>query len=208
MSPATHEEVLARLGAKCRYMRHALKTAGVPPPRVRAPGFAALVHIIVEQQVSVASGAAIWARLEQGLGGAVTPAAVLAHDAAGLTMFGLSRPKARYIHGLAQAVADGAIDLAAIAQLDDAAAIAALTALKGIGRWTAEIYLMFALGRPDLWPAFDIALAEGAARLLGLPARPDFKTLDEIGKRWAPHRSAAALVLWRYYSHSLSTAKA
>jgi len=208
MSPATHEEVLARLGAKCRYMRHALKTAGVPAPRMRAPGFAALAHIIVEQQVSVASGAAIWARLEQGLGGTVTPAAVLAHDEAGLTKFGLSRPKARYIHGLARSVAQGEVVLAANAQLDDAAAVAALTALKGIGRWTAEIYLMFALGRPDLWPAFDIALAEGAARLLALPARPDFKTLDEIGKRWAPHRSTAALVLWRYYSHSLSAAKA
>ncbi len=204
----SHEEALARLGAGCAYIARALAEAGVPEPRVRPPGFEALAHIIVEQQVSVASGAAIWARLRQGLGGTVTPGAVLAHDEAGLLQYGLSRPKARYIHGLAGLIDRGEMDLAAVAAMDDAAAVSALTALKGIGRWTAEIYLMFALGRPDLWPAHDVALAEGAARLMGLDRRPDVKALDEIGRRWAPHRSTAALVLWRYYSHSLRAGKA
>ena len=197
-----HDTAIARLHRKCRFMRKALREAGTPPPRVRTPGFDALVRIIVEQQVSVAAGAAIWARLEAGLGGAVTPQAVLRFDEEGLRGFGLSRPKARYVLILAEEVASGRLDLGAIDAMADAEAIAALTAIKGIGRWTAEIYLMFALGRMDLWPALDLALAEGAARLMELEARPDFKALDEIGKRWAPHRSTAALVIWRYYGHT------
>lgn len=198
-----HDTALGRLERKCRFMRKALREAGAPPPRVRQPGFAALARIIVEQQVSVAAGAAIWNRLETGLGGAVTPAAVLALDGEeALRPFGLSRPKARYVRLLAEAVAAGTLDLEAIDGMSDAEAIVALTAIKGIGRWTAEIYLMFALGRMDLWPALDLALAEGAARLLTLEARPDAKALDEIGRRWAPHRSTAALVIWRYYAHS------
>lgn len=197
-----HEKALARLTRKCRYMRHALKQAGAPPARVRQPGFAALARIIVEQQVSVAAGAAIWNKFEAGVGGTVAPAAVLAFDEEGLRPFGLSRPKARYIRALAEEIAAGRLDLDAVEAMEDAAAIEALTAVKGIGRWTAEIYLMFALGRTDLWPALDLALAEGTMRLMALEARPGPKELDEIGQRWAPHRSTAALVIWRYYSHT------
>lgn len=201
-APVDHETALARLSRKCRYMRRALAEAGAPPPRVRQPGFDALARIIVEQQVSVAAGAAIWAKFEAGVGGRVTPASVLAFEAEALRPFGLSRPKATYIHALAGAVAEGSLDLDRVDAMADADAIAALTAVKGIGRWTAEIYLMFALGRMDLWPALDLALAEGAFRLMGLEARPNAKALDEIGQRWAPHRSTAALVIWRYYAYS------
>lgn len=208
MMTDAHQMALAQLAATCPDMRRALDLTGPPEPRIRPPGFQALAHIIIEQQVSVASGAAIWARLLAGLGGTATPRTVLAHDEAGLLQYGLSRPKARYVHALARSVSAGEIDLEALAGMEDAQAITALTALKGVGRWTAEIYLMFALGRPDLWPAFDIALAEGAARLMGLPARPDFRALDEIGRRWSPWRSTAALVLWRYYSHGPRAAKA
>lgn len=200
--PVDHDTALERLRRKCRYMRRALDEAGPPPPRVRQPGFAALARIIVEQQVSVAAGAAIWGRFETGMGGVATPDAVRGFDEEGLRQFGLSRPKARYIHALAGALTDGSLDLDAVDAMADAEAIAALTAVKGIGRWTAEIYLMFALGRMDLWPALDLALAEAAFRLMGLEARPDAKALDVIGQRWAPHRSTAALVLWRYYGHS------
>ncbi|PWR22057.1 DNA-3-methyladenine glycosylase family protein [Zavarzinia compransoris] len=201
-APVDHETALARLARKCRHMRRALAEAGSPPPRVRRPGFAALARIIVEQQVSVAAGAAIWAKFEAGVGGSATPAAVLAFDEEELRPFGLSRPKARYIRALAESVASGTLDLDRVDGLPDAEAIAELTAVKGIGRWTAEIYLMFALGRMDLWPALDLALAEGAYRLMGLDGRPDPKTLDEIGRRWSPHRSTAALVIWRYYAYS------
>ncbi|MDD3444108.1 MAG: DNA-3-methyladenine glycosylase 2 family protein [Zavarzinia sp.] len=205
-APVDHDTALDRLRRKCRFMRRALDEAGAPPPRVRQPGFPALARIIVEQQVSVAAGAAIWNRLETGLGGAATPQAVLGFEEEALRQFGLSRPKARYVRALAETIAGGALDLDAVEAMADAEAIAALTTVKGIGRWTAEIYLMFALGRADLWPALDLALAEGACRLMGLESRPDPKALDEIGRRWAPHRSTAALVIWRYYGHSRKSA--
>jgi DNA-3-methyladenine glycosylase II len=139
--------------------------------RTRPGGFAGLVRFITEQQVSVASAAAIWARLEAGLG-EVTPKAVLAHDEAGLKAFGLSSPKARYAHAIADAHASGAADFDRLAELDDEAAISALTALKGVGRWTAEVYLMMCEARLDVFPAGDLALQEGLRMADEAQARP------------------------------------
>jgi DNA-3-methyladenine glycosylase II len=178
-----------------------LERHGPPPPRRRPQGFASLLHIIVEQQVSVASAKAIWTRLETGLG-RVDPATVLAHDVEALRGFGLSLPKARYARALAEAVDGGGLDFDRLAGLDDEAAIAALVAVKGIGRWTAEVYLLAALQRPDVWPAADLALMAAAADLKGLAARPNAREMVALSAAWRPWRAYAARLLWHHYRHT------
>lgn len=175
-----------------------LAAHGQPPARRRDQGFASLLHIIVEQQVSIASAKAIWGRLSEGLG-EVTPQRVRAAGPEQLCRWGLSRPKARYAGLLADAVLDGGLDFAGLAAADDETAIAALTAVTGIGRWTAEIYLLAALQRPDVWPAADIALMTAAQDLKRLPARPKPAEMIELAEAWRPYRAYAARVLWHYY---------
>ncbi len=174
---------------------------GLPPTRIRPEGFPTLFKIIVQQQVSLASGAAIWGRLEAGLDGAGA-GAVQRATADDLRAMGLSRQKARYAHALAEAVLDGGLDLAGLGALDDEAAIARLTAVKGIGRWTAEIYLLSALQRPDVWPAADLALMVAAGEVKGLKTRPDAKALARMAEPWRPWRAIAARLLWHYYRHA------
>jgi len=171
---------------------------GSPPPRKREPGFASLLRIIIDQQVSVASGQAIWKRLIETLG-TVTADTVNDADKDTLRAAGLSRPKARYAHCLTKAIIDGDLDLGTFSNLSDNDVMTKLTAITGIGRWTAEIYLMFALGRGDIWPVGDLALAEAAKRLLKLEKRPDFSEMEHIGERWKPYRTTAAVFLWHYY---------
>jgi DNA-3-methyladenine glycosylase II len=166
--------------------------------RHRPGGFSGLVKMVVEQQVSVAAAAAIWSRLEAGLGG-VTAEAILARDEAALKLFGLSGPKARYAHAIAQAQLSGQVDLEHLSTLDDEAAVAALTALKGVGRWTAETYLMFCEGRFDLFPAGDIALQEALRLADGAPTRLPEKALYARAEGWKPYRGVAAHLLWAYY---------
>jgi len=192
---------LKGLSAACPHMKLALDTCGAPEPRGRAPGYATLVRTIVDQQVSVQAGASIWRRLEEGLG-AVTPMAVIEAGDDTIRSFGFSRPKARYVRCLADALTDGTLDLDALDKLDDADVMKALTAVTGIGRWTAEIYLMFALGREDVWPAGDVALAASAERLMKLDARPSIAELDVIAERWRPWRTTAAVMLWHYYKRA------
>lgn len=182
----------------CEHMARAYALAGAPLPRRRPDGFPALVNSIVGQQVSAHAGRAIWLKLENGLG-EVSPETVLAAGPDKLRALGLSRPKAAYATGLAEAVTAGGLDLVALRDAPDEAVVESLTALKGIGQWTAEIYLMFALGRPDVMPSGDLALAEAAARLMGLSERPKPKELAAIADRWRPWRSTAALMLWYYY---------
>ena len=182
-------------------LARAFKAAGAPASRQRPPGFASLLRIIINQQVSVAAGRAIWRSLEGRLT-ALTPEAVLAVPEGGLRGVGLSRAKAVYARELAAAVADGRLDLDGLEKQDDAEVLAQLTRIKGIGRWTAEIYLMFALDRPDIWPAGDLALAVAVERLLDLTERPGPKKLDSIAQGWRPWRSSAAVLLWHYYSHA------
>jgi DNA-3-methyladenine glycosylase II len=191
---------LAALTARDTDLARALALTGAPEPRIAAPGFETLLGIIVEQQVSVASGKAIRRKLEAALG-SVTAEAVRAADDALLVGCGFSRPKLRYARILAAEVTEGQLDLDALAGLPDEAAMARLTAITGIGRWTAEIYLMFALGRRDIWPAPDLALQVAAQHLKGLPARPDARGMDGLALDWRPFRSAAALLLWRFYRH-------
>ena len=166
--------------------------------RSRPGGFAGLVRFITEQQVSVASAAAIWARVEAGLG-EVTPQAVLAHDEAGLKAFGLSSPKARYTQAIAQAHVSGAADFDRLYELDDEAAITALTAIKGVGRWTAEVYLMMCEERLDVFPAGDLALQEGLRMADEGETRPSEKAVYARSELWRPYRAVAAHLIWDYY---------
>lgn len=190
---------LAELAARDADLARAIAAVGVLPDRMRAPGFATLLKIICDQQLSTLAAAAIWARIETALGPAVTPDKIVRSSDEALRALGLSRPKVRYARILAEAVMEGRLDLNAVDRMADAEAMAALTAVTGIGRWTAEIYLLFALGRSDIWPAGDLALQESLRRLKRLKARPDAARMDAIAKKWRPYRGTAARVLWAYY---------
>ncbi len=179
-------------------MARAYKLAGAPASRKRAPGFPSLLRIIVNQQVSVHAGRAIWARLEAGLG-RVGVKAVLSASDADLRGFGLSAAKTRYAKALADAVSGGSLDLKGLARLSDDDVRAEMTKVLGLGKWSADIYLMFALGRPDIWPVGDLALAVAAERLLGLKTRPGPKEMEAIGGEWKPWRTDAAVMLWHFH---------
>jgi DNA-3-methyladenine glycosylase II len=166
--------------------------------RLRPGGLAGLAKMIVEQQVSVAAAASIWGRLQAGLG-EVTAEALLARRAEDLLPFGLSRPKARYVRGLAEAWGEGRIDFAALRSMDDESAVAALTALKGVGRWTAETYLMFCEGRLDVFPGGDVALQEAIRWADRAGQRPSEKAAYLRAEGWRPYRGVAAHLLWRCY---------
>ncbi len=175
----------------------AIDAAGMPPLRRRPPGFASLLQIVMGQQISVAAAAGIWRRVEAAGGDA--PGRVLAMTDEELRSLGLSRPKARYARAIAQAVTDGTLDLDACATLPVEEAMAMLTAVTGIGTWTAELYLMFCVGRADVFADKDLALQEGARLLFDLPARPDPTALSALAAPWSPWRGVAARVLWDYY---------
>ena len=168
---------------------------GLPPFWAREPGLGTLVLLILEQQVSLASARAAYDRLVARLGG-LTPQGVLDSTDEELRADGFSRQKNRYVRALAAALEDGALDLDAVAALDDAGVRTALVALPGIGPWTAEVYLLSALRRPDTWPVGDIALQEGARRAKRLELRPSPDELEAIGEAGRPHRARAARLLW------------
>ena len=174
-----------------------LEIGGPPPLRRREPGFAGLAAIIVSQQVSVASAAAIFGRVEARFQ-SLTPQAVLAAEEETLRGCGLSGPKLRALVSAARAVAEG-LDLAALAALPAPEAHRALVAVKGIGPWTADIFLLFCLGHPDAFPVGDLALQEAARLALGLRKRPDPAKLEKLAERWRPFRGVAARMLWAYY---------
>lgn len=179
----------------------ALVACGLPPKRSNGKGFPALVSIIVSQQVSVASVRAIMGRLKDELG-ELTPEAILAMEERQHRGVGLSRQKSLYLTSLARDLDEGRLSFTKLARLEDEAAIEHLTQAKGLGRWSAEIYLLFSLKRPDVMPAGDLALQVAAQRLKNLPARPSPKELYALSEAWRPHRSAAARFLWHYYRHS------
>ena len=180
-------------------LRHALARVGYPASRQRDPGFATLLRIILAQQVSTASAAAIWRKLEAALQGEITPARLLALDDAALRAAGFSARKVEYARGLCAGMTRGTLDIAGLALLEEEAAIGTLVALRGLGRWSAEIYLLFALGRADVFPADDLAIQIAIQRLRGLPARPSGKLARELAEPWRPYRGAAAVFLWHYY---------
>lgn len=175
----------------------ALGRAGYPEPRLRDPGYETLLRTIVGQQVSVAAAASIWRKLEA-IGDLTDPRVIAGVSDETLRAAGLSRQKAGYAKSLADEVTSGALPLHAL-PADDEEAIAALTRVKGIGRWSAEIYLLFAEGRADIWPAGDLAVQIEVGRILGLDARPSEKAVRALAEPWRPHRGAAAIFAWHHY---------
>ena len=171
---------------------------GPPPLWARPPGFETLVRIILEQQISLASAEAALRRLILAAG-AVEPAAIAAAGEEALRAAGQTRQKSRYVVGLARDVIDGRLDLDAVAEADDDEARAQLTSVVGIGRWTADIYLLMALGRPDVWPIGDLALAGSMRRAKGLAALPTGAQQEVIAEAWRPWRAVAARLLWQAY---------
>jgi DNA-3-methyladenine glycosylase II len=193
------KRALDHLAQADRDLARLIEEIGPPPPRGEPPGFAALLGIIVSQQVSNGAAQAIWDRLEAALDGEPTPKRLRALDEEALRAAGLSRQKVTYARGLADEILFGRLDLAVVARLPDDDVIAALTQVKGIGRWSAEIYLLFALNRPDVMPANDLALVLSAQRLKRLRVRPSPERLLRLAEPWRPWRSVAARLLWHYY---------
>jgi DNA-3-methyladenine glycosylase II len=179
------------------HLARAIEAYGAPALREVEPGFPALLRSIVGQQVSVHAARAIWDRLI-GLTGPLTPQSFLAAGTEALRAVGFSGQKIRYGQSLAGAILDGTLDLVAISGMSDDEAIGELVKAKGIGRWTAEIYLMFALGRADVLPSSDIGLIVAAQSLMGLAERPTPMQMAEISQAWRPWRSVASLILWHY----------
>jgi DNA-3-methyladenine glycosylase II len=179
-------------------MAAAVARVGYPAPRLRDRGYETLLRTIVGQQVSVAAAASIWNKLAAGLGDLTQPAIVAAASDEALRAAGLSRQKASYARSLADEVTSGRLDLLNL-PADDEAAIAQLVRVKGIGRWSAEIYLLFAEGRADVWPAGDLAVQIEIGRILGHAERPSEKRTRELAEGWRPHRGAAAIMAWHHY---------
>ena len=175
-----------------------LSHAGRPPLRRRPDGFAGLASIVVSQQLSTASAKAIWARLIQAVD-PLAPEALLLARSAKLARAGLSAPKIRTLKAIAKAITRGDLDLAALVDTPADEAHGMLTAVHGIGPWTADIYLLFCLGHADAWPAGDLALQEAARLLLALKTRPTSKQMGPMAEAWRPWRGAAACMLWSYY---------
>jgi DNA-3-methyladenine glycosylase II len=186
------------LAAKDSDLASVIEAHGPPPIWGRPAGFDSLVRIILEQQVSLASAKAAFDRLEAKLG-RVEPDAFSTLDDSTLKRIGFSRQKAGYCRGLATAIAEGRFELEALAKMSDDEARKELTSLKGVGRWTADIYLLMVLRRADVWPTGDLALAKAAQEVKGLAVTPSPEDLEEVGSSWRPWRAVAARVLWHHY---------
>jgi DNA-3-methyladenine glycosylase II len=178
-------------------LRTSLERFGPPPLWAREPGFATLVHLILEQQVSLASALAAFDRLRAALG-VITPAGFLRLTDEELRAVGFSGQKAGYARGLALALGDG-LDLDALSRMPDDDVRLTLMELRGVGRWTADVYMTMCLLRPDVWPHGDQALATAAMEVLGLPERPTFDALAVRADGWRPYRAVAARILWHHY---------
>ena len=198
LSPARLAEGLAFLCAAEPDFARIHTRLGPPPMWAREPGFPTLVYIILEQQVSLASAKAAFTKLEQASAG-ITPHTFLQFSDEQLKAIGFSRQKAGYCRGLARAILQGDLDVEALSRLPDEQVHAALTGVKGIGPWTANIYLLMVLLRPDIWPAGDLALAIAYQKLKQLPVRPGTLELAAIADRWRPWRAVAARLLWHEY---------
>ncbi len=171
---------------------------GPPPLWARRPGFAALVRIILEQQVSLAAARTMFERL-RAAAGEVSPEPVVRLGVSGLRALGFTGQKSSYCHGLAESILSGALDLTAVARAPDDAGRDRLLAVRGLGRWSVDCYFLVALRRPDIWPHGDLALADAVRQVKRLRARPDYDRLTRMARQWAPWRSVAARILWHHY---------
>lgn len=201
----THEDIAAGLKglvALDARLEIVVEKAGPVPLRRSDPGYAGMAQIIVSQMVSRASADAIWKRMTIGLG-EVTAQAILAMTDEDGRAFGLSRAKADALRAVARAVAHGDLDLDAICALDGSLAIREMVTHKGVGQWTAEVYLLFCAGHPDVFPIGDVALQNAVGHALSMEVRPSAKELGELTTAWAPWRSIAARLFWAYYAREM-----
>jgi DNA-3-methyladenine glycosylase II len=200
LSAETIKAGLDAIASSDKRVSGVLERVGSPEPRIRDTGYKTLLRTIVGQQVSVAAATSMWNKLEAELGHDFKPTCILERDFDTLRACGLSRQKQGYARSLCELVAAGELDFENL-PADDEAAIEELTRIKGIGRWSAEIYLLFAEGRPDIWPAGDLAVQEGVKRLLDLPERPKERPTRELAEQWRPHRGAMAIFSWHFYAN-------
>jgi len=200
LSAKAIREGLDAIAASEPGIARALAVAGYPEPRIRERGYATLLRTIVGQQVSVAAAASMWRKLEAHLGEELPPEKLLGSHFDELRACGLSRQKQGYARSLCELVVSESLPLNAL-PADDEEAIELLTRIKGIGRWSAEIYLLFAEGRPDVWPAGDLAVQAGLHKLLELEERPSEKLTRKLAESWRPHRGAAAIFTWHCYNN-------
>jgi DNA-3-methyladenine glycosylase II len=201
MTSLSELSLLAAVKLLCKRdssLRSVVDRFGPPPLWSREPGFATLIHIILEQQVSLASAQACYDKLNARLA-MLNPAEFLKLKDEDLLALGFSRQKTRYARILAQAILEGQLNLNSLEQLSDADVFSRLTALTGIGPWTANIYLLMALGRPDIWPTGDLALVVAVQKLYDLDHRPLETEFLQRGESWRPYRAVAARILWHYY---------
>jgi len=180
----------------------AVAQVGYPPSRRREHSFESLARIVMGQQLSVKAAATIAQRVDQAVGGALEPTKLLATAPDQLRAAGLSRQKISYLQSLAEAVISGDLPVETLPELADEEVEAAITAVRGFGRWSAHMYMMFALGRPDIWPSGDLAVRVGFGRIMGWKDRPDEKQVIEKGGAFSPYRSALALLCWQFYSEA------
>lgn len=203
LSSETLARAAGELAALDADLARIYRQLGPPPLWSREPGFASLVFIILEQQVSLASARAAFGKLQRAVPG-VAPEALLKLSDEAMKLIGFSRQKAAYCRGLAQAVLRGELDFSRLHALEDAEVRAELTKIKGIGAWTADIYLLQVMLRPDIWPVGDLALVTALQKVKGLAQRPGAAELEKIGDAWRPWRAVAARLLWSYYLQVLN----
>jgi len=180
----------------------ALELVGYPGERINEQGFSTVLRVIVGQQLSVKAAATIWERVHALAGETAGPDDYAKISDEALRGAGLSRQKIGYVRSLCGTVKDGTLDFQALPTMTDEEAVKAITAVKGLGVWSAHIYLMFSLGRADILPVGDLAVRVGIGRIIGLEDRPTEKDCETIGHRWRPHRSVMALLAWHYYSNA------
>ena len=197
---AALEAALAELCRREAAFTRLIGLTGKPKLRRGEPSFAGLIRIVVDQMISLKAAETIWARMEKTLG-PLTPENLIRRRENSFRKAGLSGGKIRAIRAITKAVVEGDLRLEDLPQLSDEAAMAALTVLPGIGPWTAEIYLLFCMGRADIWPAGDVALQHAVHMALGLKGRPQAAEMRRLAEAWRPHRGAAAFVFWNYYRH-------
>jgi len=202
LSQTAIEQQLDELAGRCRHAAHALDAVGYPAARQGEQGFRTFMRVIVGQQLSVKAAATIRARVEALVSEDAGPDDYDRVSDEDLRGAGLSRQKIGYARSLCQTVRDGTLDVAALPGMSDEDAVKAITAVKGLGVWSAHMYLMFSLGRPDIWPVGDLAVRVGAGKIVGHAGRPTEKEAEAIGERWRPYRSSMALMAWHYYSNA------
>jgi DNA-3-methyladenine glycosylase II len=207
LTAQSHRAAIEALAAGDRDLRVIVDRHGPPRFRKRPAGFRTLVYIILEQQVSLASAAATLDKVAALLP-EFTPAHYLRLEDEALRGAGVSRQKMRYTRLVATAIEDGSLPLATLARRSDDRARELLTAIPGVGHWTADCYLMLAMRRPDLWPVGDLALVKAVQAVKGLGDRPDAASLEVLGERYRPYRSVATQLFWHHYLHSPAAPKA